>query len=311
MNIKIILVGLSMFFCCGLSQTERNNSKEKKSNVFKIVEAFQSDSNYDFTKPSEFFILEKKLGEISSLAYDPEENVFITNNDESGSFYFLDAKNFEIISEVDFGWNGDYESIEKVGNDVFICKSDGGLYVYNMITKKARKQITHLSSKNDVEGLCYDKRTNSLLLACKGEALNVSKDKREEKKSIYKFNLEAKKLNPKPHFTIKDSELKDYISSAYKEESKSKIKALKKKAIDFAPSGIAIHPESGDYYLISAIHSLLLIINQEKDLIDIVFLNKNTMPQPEGITFDKEKNLYISTEGHGSLAKIFKFNSLN
>lgn len=298
-----------IFICCGLSQKEHEISNERiKNPSIENANSSQISRNYNFQELSEFFILENRLGEISSLAYDKSTKTFLSNNDESGSFYFLDPKTFKIKSDVEFAKKGDYESIEKVGEDIIICDSSGNLFFYNQSSKETNKVKTALGPKNDVEGLCYDEKSHSLLLACKGEALNISKDKRGEKKSVYRFDMGSKKLIKKPFLSISDKKLKSHLNETYPSLSKSKLKKLKESAKEFAPSGIAIHPESKDYYLISAHSSILLIIDKNKEIKDLIFLNESSIPQPEGICFDQDNNLYISTEGHGFLGKIFKFN---
>ncbi|MDX1285770.1 MAG: SdiA-regulated domain-containing protein, partial [Draconibacterium sp.] len=84
-------------------------------------------------------------------------------------------------------------------------------------------------------------------------------------------------------------------------------KSDKKRIQDFSPSGIAIHPENGSTYILSAKGSTLVIFDHNSDLEKVVLLNDKKIPQPEGICFDSKSNLYIATEGKGSPGKIFIF----
>ncbi|NNL91839.1 MAG: hypothetical protein HKO66_06385 [Saprospiraceae bacterium] len=305
--IKTIIFLSWIFICCGHSNKEENNSKEAISAITYIPQIeYDSTYSYDFKSPSNTFILEKKLVEISGLAFDSSSNYFLSNNDEKGHIYKLDVNTFKIKEDKKFGKRGDYEAIEKVGDDIITCKSSGKLFFYNEITTKTISYDTPLKSQNDVEGLCYDPRINSLILACKGQPINAEKG-RKNQKSVYLFDLEKKELNQDPFFSIYDEDLAAIVNRKFQNESKSKIRKWVKRAKEFSPSGIAINPESGDYYLISAKGSLLLILSEEKKLKNIIFLNSKTNPQPEGICFDKESNLYISTEGQGLRGKIFKF----
>jgi uncharacterized protein YjiK len=266
----------------------------------------QDKAIYDFTAPSEVFVLDKKLNEISSLAYNSSENLFITNNDEDGRIFTLDPITFEIRSEDKFAKKGDYEAIELVGDDIIVCQNTGTLYFYNQISKETIKFNTKLSARNDVEGLCFDRDSGALLLACKGQPIAKVKGKKNQK-CVYRFDLAKKKLDKDPYLIISDDELKYFVESSNSDKTKSKLKQLKRRAKDFAPSGIAIHPISRDYYLISARGSLLVIIGSNKRVKNVIFLNSKSNPQPEGISFDEDNNLYISTEGKGFSGKIFKF----
>ena len=59
--------------------------------------------------------------------------------------------------------------------------------------------------------------------------------------------------------------------------------------------------------MISAKGSLLIIFNSQKELKDIIFLNEKELPQPEGICFDNQANLYISTERKNNGGQIYKY----
>lgn len=307
-TIRFALFYSLIFICCGPLQKEnKTSSNVVKSSTSKIENTSQRELKYNFQTPSEVFVLDRSLSEISGLAYNSKDNTFISNNDESGRIFTLNPKSFNIVSNEKFAKKGDYESIEIIGNDIIACTNSGKLYFYDKSTKETKTYSTELSAKNDVEGLCYHKSSNSLLLACKGQPLTKSDNKKNEK-CIYKFDLEQDKLVSEPFLTISDQELKSFVDSAFSNESKSKLKKLKNKAKGFSPSGIAIHPVTGDYFVISARGSLLVIIDKNETLKEIVYLNNKTNPQPEGICFDSENNLYISTEGQGYSGKIFKYN---
>lgn len=308
----IIRVILSCFcillVSCGSSGIEDSASNKTNSkSALGIGESLQKTLGYNFEKPSETFILSRQLREISSLAYHPKDHTFLTNDDESGYFFILDPQSFKIKSKEKFAVKGDYEAAEIIGDDIIISKNTGTLNFYNQSTAETTSYNTELKSQNDVEGLCFEKRTNSLLLACKGQPLDQDKGKKTHK-SVYRFDLSQKKLITEPYLTILDSSLHKMVDTSYSKASKSQLKKLNNRILKFAPSGIAIHPVSGDYFLISARGSSLVIIGQNKVLKEVVFLNNNTNPQPEGICFDQENNLYISTEGQGFNGKIFKFN---
>ena len=73
------------------------------------------------------------------------------------------------------------------------------------------------------------------------------------------------------------------------------------------PSGIAIHPVSGDLYLLSTVPQLLLILSATGRIISVNRLNPELFEQPEGIAFDEYQNLYISNERVRHSANILKF----
>ncbi|MCP4439281.1 MAG: hypothetical protein GY810_10110 [Aureispira sp.] len=312
MILRITLFYIILCSSCSSTENQSNNFEYQNNdselivnNSLEIMEPKKSFSNYIFEIPSASFFLDKKLTEVSSLAYDKEDHSFITNNDESGTIFTLRPESFKIKRKEKFAKKGDYEAIEKVGNTIILCESSGKLYFYDRVSKKTTTYKTELGIKNNVEGLCYEKESHSLLLACKAKPLDDDKDT----KCVYQFDLTQKELITQPFLSISQNELKSLVKSTFADLSKSKLKDLKNRAAEFSPSGIAIHPKTGEYFLTSAKGSSLLILTKTKILKEIIFLDKKAMPQPEGLCFDKNNNLYISTEGQGSPGKILKFNS--
>ncbi len=301
---------LAFFIICLLASC--NSSPELKKITFskspsllnKSVNTKNSTAVYDYTSPDNTHILASFLDEISGLSYDQEKNVFITHDDENGAYYLLHKESFRIEKKIDFGKKDDYESIEKVKSDIVICRNDGTLFFHHEKSSNTSTYTTPLSKKNNVEGLCYQQDKNILLLACKGNSLA---DESQNIKSIYAFDLEEKSLNPKPYITIKNEDLKKYVLETNEDVSKSQRKKLIKRIKEFAPSGIAIQPDSKEFYILSGRGSTLVILDKNKILKRIVYLDKAIIPQPEGITFDDKGHLYIATEGQGFNAKIFQF----
>ncbi|MCG8581805.1 MAG: SdiA-regulated domain-containing protein, partial [Bacteroidales bacterium] len=224
----------------------------------------------------------------------------IAINDEKGNIYKVEEENGGGKKLYEFHKNGDYEGIAKVGKHIYVLKSNGKLFRYNTSKDKTKELETPLKSKNDAEGLCYDKPSHSLLIACKGLPLN----EKRSKKAVYKYSIEKDKLKKEPLVQIDIDDLKD-LGESLQLDSQQKWR-LKR----FSPSGIAIHPVSHHYYILSARGSLLLVVNQQQNLEYLVFLDTAALPQPEGICFDTVNNLFISSEGKGSNGKLLKFNYL-
>lgn len=267
-----------------------------------------TEEQYVLHQPNEVWTLDRRLTEISGLTYHAATDALFAINDEQGIIFILDRQNKgKIIATHSLDKHGDYEGIAQIGAFVTaVLKSNGQLYFYNHKTGMSAQVNTPLSAKNNVEGLTYDSRNNMLLLACKGQLLsNLSRQKNA--KAVYAYSLSDKKLIEKPFLTVTDQDLLALMADLSKQYSKSQFKALKKRVRSFAPSGIAIHPQTGTYYILSAKGKLLLTVSQNKALQDIFFLNPKIIPQAEGICFDQEGQLYISTEGKGFYGKIFKF----
>lgn len=240
-------------------------------------------SYYDFsTNDIEIIELPSKLNEISGIAFSTSGNLF-GHNDEKGTIYQIDPTTGKIVKLFQLGaWGleADFEDIAIVEDQFFLITSSGILYEFlegsNLEKVKFKEINLGFSSDFEIEGLCYDSETNSLLVACKNFAGKDNKGKR----AIYSFSLQTKKLDKTPRFIISLKEL----------ENKFGIKK-------FFPSAISPQPKTGNFFILSSKGEPAIVeINSNGDLISGGKLNKKRHPQPEGLAFTKNGDILISNE---------------
>ena len=267
--------------------------------------------NYDVNKPDKMWKLPKNLREISGLSYI-DRNHLACNQDEKGNIYIFNINKGEVTEKIDFGDDGDYEGIEIIGDNAWMVKSNGTLYKvkdYQSNDLKVKEYKTKLKKKNDVEGLGYDPISQKLLIACKGHPY-LEERSGKDFKAIYGFDLESKELNLKPELLIIMDSIKfykDFNTMAYLGMDLLAYFDDAKGDLSFQPSGIAIHPITGNIYLISSVGNLLLILSREGEMLAMVKLRSKYHPQPEGICFNPDGTLYISNEGDDERGSILKF----
>ena len=233
--------------------------------------------------------LPKELREISGLAYTGDAFVY-AHNDEEGIVFKVSVESGEIIKKFYVGnkiLKKDFEGIAVVGDSIFLTTSSGVLYRFAEVEKNKntdyQKFNTGLTSKNNIEGLCYDAKTNSLLLACKGSAGKNLKGY----KAVYSYDLNNHELNTKPRFLINLESI----------NSKFGIK-------DFSPTGIEVHPDNGNFFILSSIKESIIELSEEGEILNAVKLDPKENKQPEGITFLSDLSLVISNEGQNKKAKV-------
>ena len=246
--------------------------------------------NYDLNGVDNTVIyLPDILKEVSGIAY-LNEDYLLTHNDEEGVVYKINFKSGEIVSEFSIGEKEiekDFEGIAVVKDSVYLVSSNGTIFKFSLLMGENdieyEKIKTPLSSKNNVEGLCYDENTNSLLLACKDDP---GKDYKNHK-AIYAFNLTRMKFIDKPRFLIS-------------------LKKLKKKfdIKDFSPSGIEVNPVNGNIFLISANPEVILELDTKGKILYAKELKDKKHKQPEGITFFMNGTLILADEANGQKAKL-------
>ena len=91
--------------------------------------------------------------------------------------------------------------------------------------------------------------------------------------------------------------------------NKSDFENVAGEKIDFYPAAIAVHPVSHDIFIISTKDTKCIAqFTHDGKLKAFDYLEKEMLPQPEGICFDTQGNLYISTQArHGKPAYIYEF----
>ncbi len=292
MQIKKIcfLVIILVFFLtsCSRNQTGDDksgvNTKEKDSETKNDISKSEL-SKYDLSSESPTILkMPDDLKEISGITMTPDGRLF-AEQDEDGIVYQIDYKTGNIIKKFFLGKppiKKDFEDIVYANSKFYLMHSNGDIYEFNegddgeSVPYEVYK--TGLAKENDVEGLCYDKETNSLLLACKG----TSGVDDEKDKAVYSFSLDSMKLNMKPRFMLMKSDIKNY----------------------FNPSGIQRNPVTGTFFVIAANGNEIVEISKNGNYIGKEKLPKSIHVQPEGITFSQDGTLFISNEGKSGSGTI-------
>ncbi len=245
---------------------------------------------YDLGKPHEVHYLPEILEEISGLTYYATDQLAALN-DEHGRMYVYDIKEKKIVHRVRFEGNGDFEGIERVGDYIYATKSNGKLYRFHTaMTGVVEKLETPFDSQNNVEGLGYDPNSGHLLIALKddGDLDNVE----VKGKSIFGFHIETEKHTRTPLYVLHNKDLERVLGT-----SRKKIK----------PSGVAVHPISGDVYVVASVGRALVVFSNDGKPKNLTILKGGLFPQPEGIAFSPEGDLFISNEVEGEGGTIVHF----
>lgn len=266
---------------------------------------------YQLAKPVEEFKLPNKLKEISGLGIDSTGKYLYAVQDEDGDLFLINTTTGEVEQEGTFHKAGDYEGVEIANGRIFVVKSSGTLY--EVINFKADNQelIKHkftFNKNSDIEGLGYDPLGNRLLISCKGKA--GKGEEFEFKKGIFGLDLATMKLDEAPIYTISVEEVKTFLELNHHilEKVDKLIKLFQPgEEFIFGPSGLAVHPKTGDIYITSSVGKLVVVLQRDGKIKHMIKLKKKIHEQPEGIVFAQDGTLYISNEGKDGKGKIYKF----
>ncbi len=290
--VLLVLATTVIFLWSDIKDVVASSSKKEKTKSGKKV-----SEQVEVSEPASAGIvvakkwdLPKVLSEISGLAYIDADR-FACVQDEQGTIFIYNTATASIEKEIPFAGPGDYEGLTLVNETAWVVRADGHLYEVENISssKPAIKEFsTHLTVDHNVEGLCYDKKNNRLLLAIK-DAEPASKDY----KGIYAFDLTNRKMPTEPVFKID-------LTNAVFSTSKSK----KNDAI--MPSAIGIHPITGDMFVTDGRKAKLLVMDATGSIKKLYQLNSTEFSQAEGITFKPDGKMYISNEGPKKPANILQ-----
>lgn len=284
---SIVFLSFIIFF--SISCTSKNNVEAGLLNPLK-------DENDDILTSSAVEIKEKwelpsALEEISGFVY-LGPNKFACVQDESGTIFIYNTATSKIEDKISFAGNGDYEGLAIAGESAFVVRSDGTIYeVENWRNENPETSMyeTSLSEDHNVEGICYDKENNRLLLAIKGQESGG-----KNYKGIYAFDLSNQTFVEEPVYKI---DLQHAVFEGIEEKKPEKI---------MQPSEIAINPVTGDLYISDAKNPKILIMDSTGNIKISYSLNEKDFAQAEGLAFSPSGELFISNEGKKGSANIVK-----
>ena len=238
--------------------------------------------------------LDNRLREISGLAWDRNIDKFYAHYDEAGTLFLLERETKDIMKEYKFAGRGDFEDVAIYDNEPYVLRSDG--MIMKVVIDSAAGTAKGIEAgklgiggTNDFETMYTDTGRKALILICKNCA---SDDKTTV--SAYAFYPGRNEFDTNPVFQI---DAGDVESLTPKQQKTSK----------FQPSAASIHPIMRKLFILSSASSQLVVTDLNGNVEEVYELGKKLFPQPEGLTFKNNGDLYISNEGVKGKATILRF----
>jgi uncharacterized protein YjiK len=257
---------------------------------------FTGDFQYDVYSPANDYKLPGELVEISGLAYW-KEDILLCVEDEKGYLYLYDHGKEEIIQVIKFGKKGDYEGVTQSEDIAYVVKSTGKLYYFNIEDEpEVSKVDLPFTSRNELEGITKGHKKDEFYIACKQNSEILENGLKG--RAVYSYNVTKDKVKTKPYIHLTTESFKEEIINAGLYPSNH---------MPFMPSGIAVHPHTEDVFLISSVGKLLVVLDKTGSIVSMAPLKRSLFRQPEGICFDHDGNMFISSEGRGKKGYILKF----
>ena len=288
----VLILGLLFHNSCN------NKAENKKEDAPTPTAVSLRATDYDLVHPVKKWSLSDSLAEISGITFLKNERL-IAIEDLHPIVYELKLGDSSgiIANKLEFRETDkekfDFEDLAVIGDTVYALWSHGA--IFKIIKQKkgatSERMKTWLKKENNTEGLAYDPLSGNLLVACKDDA--GLEDVKKSTRAVYEFDIKADSLKPDPFMLINKSDFENVAGEK----------------IDFYPAAIAVHPVSHDIFIISTKDTKCIAqFTHDGKLKAFDYLEKEMLPQPEGICFDTKGNLYISTQArHGKPPYVYAF----
>jgi hypothetical protein len=279
-------IRMFLLFCCGVFSAT-GGCRETPSS------ATPSPQGYDLASPKKF-VMSESLREISGivlLAGNPDTMYAI--EDETGKLYYFHLGDGKFPFRR-FGDHGDYEDVTILNNKEFVVlRSDGSLFVFpiGLVGDQRSAEVRsyeHILPAGEYEGLFGDD-SGRLMAMCK----NCPIDDQKKEVSVYVLRYGPDHaLAISSHFRVEVPA--DKLTSIHRN-------------IKFHPSCVARHPLTREWYIISSVNKVLIVLDDRWKVKGMYALDPELFKQPEGLAFDRRGNMYISNEGGKGNANVLLF----
>ena len=249
--------------------------------------ACQADQSAESTRALEADVvrwsLPDKLREISGLALTDDQRL-LAIADEEAIVYEYDYNNGRLVKAFALGdptLRDDFEGITIYRDAVWLMNSKGDVYTAPEGADGERvpyeKHKFVFKDDCELEGLATSEVTDSLLLICKDA-------KKKKDRLLFTWSIEGD--------TSKSRLPEDEIAAS-----------LKHKRVH--PSGIEVHPQNGNLWVVAAREHALIELAPDGSFIDVIMrLDPSRHAQAEGIAITSDGRLLIADEANDHPATL-------
>ncbi|MGZ5133773.1 MAG: SdiA-regulated domain-containing protein [Flavitalea sp.] len=244
----------------------------------KQEEIDESPRGYNLNSPS-VLKLPPALDEISGIVYYPKDRSVLAINDEVGWLYKIHLKEDPDIQKWKYSNGADFEDLVLFDSTFYVLESNGNILKFKFVrpdSAATQEFIFPAPGKNEFEILYHDPRENKLILLCKDCEID-----NKNSLTAFSFDLNSMAFSPDPAFVIDIRKIEDLLDE---------------KRLRFKPSAAAIHPKTGELYIMSSINKVLVVADLNGIPKKVYKISARLYKQPEGMTFTSNGDMIISNE---------------
>jgi uncharacterized protein YjiK len=234
--------------------------------------------------------LDNKLKDISGIAWDKKRDVFFAELNNTDKLFILERDTKHIIRVDSLGEKGDYSDVVVVDSIPYILRSDGVLFkcAISSIGGAALVELAKLpKEENGFESMFYDLNRKALIILGKS-----GPTENDDKINAYAYYIDSSGLDRKPLFQV-DKKIIRQLSP--------------RKSSELEPTAAGINPIQQKLYILSSSSRQLVITDMNGKPEGVYVLIPAMFPDPTGICFQKNGDMYICNKGSSSAPIILKF----
>ena len=225
--------------------------------------------------------LKDEVKEISGMVFIKEGQKMAAVNDEEPKIFVVDYANKDTTTSITFGEKGgDFEDIVMDEKYYYVLESRGRIYRVPRPGTTDSIVIFKMALKDaDFEAMYMDSAKHRIVMLCK----SCPEYEKGKSKPAFSFDLKTQEFSTEPVFTLDVARIRNLLKSAN---------------FGAKPSSASVHPILKKVFIVCSQDGKgLLICSLDGNIEHAIFLDESLFPQPEGITFAPNGDLYISNEG--------------
>lgn len=263
---------------------------------FKKASNFQKEDGYfDLQHPNSVQTLPMGIQPFSDIALLDSTHL-LGLNQESGMMFVYDLNDYSVVPFLSWDMESKIRNISTLDSTLLLV--DDAKHIHFLSSPYDSSSLTTLNLENeqfDPTSVCYHKETNRLFLI----ASNEERTEGYSNSSIYAYNLNQRKLNAQPLFSISGEDIEAFAIQNNLMIARSDLSIMDDtlESMNFTPTAIAVHPKTNEIYILSGSDHSLAVFNQFGEIVNFTTLDKNTFSHPSAMTFKKNGDLVI-TDGN-------------
>ena len=210
--------------------------------------------------------------------------------DENGILYKYNLETKTIEEKIQFAGDADYEDISTDEQYFYVLQSNGHVYRFPVNASGAVQSeiFKNLIPKAEYESMYYHQADKKLYILCK----SCKGDRKQQQSTGYILETNASG---------------DLVLAGQFAIDLNKAQAIHSKfPKTFEPSAMSYYEQEGEWYILSSIDKMILVTDKDFNPKRVMKFSRKDYEQPEGLSFDKQGNLYISSEaGEEKDAKLY------